>query len=532
MKLSKLLKNICVIPDECDREISGLSLDSRKVKAGDLFLAIKGYKVDGRDFIDDAVAKGAVAVLVDGMEDDQVDGQVLGMEVPGSHALAHSRCAGPGMTVLKKKYRASFAGSDTVVRPYICPKENVCQVEHLGSIIGEIAARFYEYPSRELDVIGITGTNGKTSCAHFIAQILESAGVRCGVLGTAGCGFLENLDVRERTTGDAVTLQEDFADLLRGEAKAVSMEVSSHALVQGRCVGTKIKYAVFTNLTPEHLDYHGTMEEYAASKELLLQMEGIKYAAINIDDEVGVGFAKKYKNKLKVITFSLHDKNADVYASNVVLSASGISATINSPWGRAEITIDLWGRFNLSNVLAAVSVVGLYGISWNDIICSAQKLHGVPGRMQSFKNNFSPLVVIDYAHTIDALSKLLSNLQEHQQGEMITVFGCGGERDRTKRAPMGGIAEKYSSKIILTDDNPRGEDSLAIIEEIKQGIFDKSKVIVESSRACAIDRAFEIAKKDDIIVLAGKGHEDYQIVGDNKIPFSDIEYVKNKLNKM
>lgn len=482
MKLSQLFQDIQAIVNVADTEITGLCSDSRLVVKGDLFVALPGVHIDSHQFIEEAIAKGAAAIL----------------------------CTN------------NYTFDSPV--PIICCSD-------VAKIAGMIASRFYGDPSKEMTLIGVTGTNGKTSTTHFIAQALEKANYSCGVIGTLGSGFLQNLAPSPHTTPFAVQLQQQLARLHQEGAKAVAMEVSSHALAQDRVWGTQFKIAVFTNLTRDHLDYHRTMEEYAQAKKQLFYYPNLKYAVINLDDPFGLELAKELKSKVEVYGYGLNpsDHEKMIVSNHLSLNSKGILAKIISPWGDFEIRSQLLGRFNVSNLLASFTTLGLMGIPHQDAIHYLESVHTVPGRMQVFGGGKQPLVVVDYAHTPDALQQVLLSLREHTSSQLWCVFGCGGDRDRGKRELMGQIAERYSDQLVITDDNPRSENPQLIIDEIMKGLLCPWAVEVEHDRGAAIAHVISCAKSGDVVLVAGKGHEDYQIIGEEKLPFSDADQVQIQL---
>ena len=490
IKLSDLLQDIANIDAEHDCIITGIAIDSRVVKYGNLFLAYSGAISDGRDFIAEVIHKGALAVLC---EDKLPSGLTLSKTIP------------------------------------------VIVVPNLKSKIGLIAAKFYDYPARKLTVIGVTGTNGKTSTTHYIATVLTKLGVACGVIGTIGVGFPGKLKPMINTTSDPVTLQRCLFELNKSGAKAVAMEVSSHGLAHGRVNGIDFSIGVFTNLTRDHLDYHGTMANYGDVKKSLFLQYNLKHAVINADDEFGRGLIQELKDSINVYAYTTSDVAIDgiqmVRAQNIELNLAAISADVATPWGSGLLKSRLLGRFNLSNLLAVLAVLGVMKVDVNEALTIISELEAVNGRMQVFggKQN-KPLVVIDYAHTPDALEQALLTLREYCHGALWCVFGCGGDRDRGKRPIMGKVVERCSDHIIITNDNPRTEDPKHIVDDILQGLLCPWAVEVEYDRMAAIGYAINNAKPDDVILIAGKGHEEYQIIGKEKLPFSDKEVVMKALS--
>jgi UDP-N-acetylmuramoyl-L-alanyl-D-glutamate--2,6-diaminopimelate ligase len=489
IKLHDLLVDAIKVETAFDCLITGIAIDSRKVQVGDLFLAYQGEVLDGRDFISDAIAKGAIAILC---EDAIPQELILVTKVP------------------------------------------VVVVPNLRHRVGLIAAKFYDYPARKLTVLGVTGTNGKTSVTQFIAAALTDLGVSCGVIGTVGVGFPGKLSPLHITTPDPVTLQRWLFALKQEGAQAVAMEVSSHSLVQQRIGGIDFKVAVFTNLTRDHLDYHGTMENYGTAKKMLFMQPGLQYAIINADDEFGQKLIQELKASLQVYAYTTKDMPTEapiVQAQDIKLAITGILADVITPWGKGLLKSHLLGRFNVSNLLAVLAVLGVMQVDLAAALTSIKKLETVNGRMQTFGGDKKPLVVVDYAHTPDALEQALLVLRECCHGALWCVFGCGGApRDRGKRPIMGQIAEYYSDHIIITNDNPRAEDPQQIIDDILKGILCPWAAEVEQDRRAAIAHAIDCAQANDVILIAGKGHEDYQIIGKEKLRFSDQEVVERVLN--
>lgn len=475
--LNTLLKGI-VTTDICDDvAVFSIANDSRDVKQGALFLAYPGFKVDGRHYIEQAINQGAVAVCY------EADGFELSKALPA---------------------------------PCI-PVKSLKQFEAL------IAARFYDYPSNKLPVVGVTGTNGKTSVTHFIAQIL---GDSCGVIGTTGYGFLPQLKSAANTTPDAVRLQGMIATCLSQGAKTLAMEVSSHGLVEKRMAQTQFHTAVFTNLSREHLDYHKTMENYREAKAQIFKQSGVQYAVINADDPVSDFMIQSVPKGITIFTFSTQkNSQADIVASHFLPSEKGFSAFVKTPWGSGQINVALVGVFNLQNVLAAIGALGSLGVSFDYILKKVNQLHPVPGRMMIYRHEQFATAVVDYAHTPDALANALSALRQHTSGQLWCVFGCGGDRDAGKRAQMGAKAESLSDQVIITNDNPRTESPAAIADDIMCGIKNQNKCKIILDRKKAIAYAIDQANKEDVVLIAGKGHETTQTIGERVLAFSDSESV-------
>ncbi|MDX2164782.1 MAG: UDP-N-acetylmuramoyl-L-alanyl-D-glutamate--2,6-diaminopimelate ligase [Gammaproteobacteria bacterium] len=379
-------------------------------------------------------------------------------------------------------------------------------------------------------IIGVTGTNGKTSITHFIAHALKLAGLKTGVIGTIGNGLIDHLQPARLTTPSPDEYKKliDFFNIEKTDAVAV--EASSHGLVQGRLKGTDFFAGIFTNLTQDHLDYHKTMEAYEAAKLKLFTEFKPPYSIINIDDPTGLKFASTIKSSSVYCTSTELNKNPLklplIYAENIIPDETGTSADIYTPWGNGKFHTPLFGKFNISNLLAVITLLGIMEIEFENILNYVSQLKNIMGRMQVIPFPNHSRVVIDYAHTPDALEKTLKTLREHCQGNIWCVFGCGGDRDKTKRPQMGRIAEKLADFVILTDDNPRTENPLDIIAEIKAGIENKKSVVTEHDRRRAIKHAIDCAKPNDVILIAGKGHETYQEIGHERFPFSDELEVK------
>jgi UDP-N-acetylmuramoyl-L-alanyl-D-glutamate--2,6-diaminopimelate ligase len=412
------------------------------------------------------------------------------------------------------------------------------RVPNLSAQVSGIAGRFYGDPSRHLQVIGVTGTNGKTSCTHFLARAL-APDIRCGVIGTLGNGFPEDLEEGTHTTPDPVRLQALLSNLLARGAGAVAMEVSSHALDQYRAAAIRFHTAVLTNLSRDHLDYHETMAHYAESKKRLYRMPGLACAVLNTDDPLGIELAGELPSDQPLIGYGTREpvRYADrlkgyVRASHIMSAPSGMRIRIAGTWGTGEFRTPLLGRFNASNLLAVLAILLQRQYPLEDAMRRISRLRTVPGRMERIGGDGLPLAVIDYAHTPDALEHVLTALRDHAKGRLICVFGCGGDRDRGKRPEMGGIAESLSDRVFVTDDNPRTEDPGRIVREILDGMKRPSRAQVIHDRAAAIRTALTTAVAGDLVLVAGKGHEAVQQMGDRRIPFSDCEQVTNVLREL
>lgn len=464
--------------------IRELTLDSRKVRPGDLFFAVPGIGQDGRDYIGDAVARGAAAVVYE-------DADALPMH-----------------------------DSEAVLLP----------VRGLQAQLSAIAGRFYGEPSRTLDVVAVTGTNGKTSVTQLLAQASDLLGQRCGLIGTLGNGFYGSLTSGYYTTPDPLAVQATLANLKNKGAKVVAMEVSSHGLEQQRINAVDIDVAVFTNLTRDHLDYHGSMQAYAAAKARLFAWPGLRAAVINLDDEFGRELAEREEYE-RLITYSIDDSRASIYCRNVRFSTSGIQAEVVTAHGEGNLQSHLLGRFNLSNLLAVIGALLGLGHSLAKALKVLGQLQGPAGRMQVLGGQQQPVVVVDYAHTPDALEQVLTALRPHvtEAGRLLCLFGCGGERDPGKRTLMAAVAERLADQVVVTDDNPRGENPAAIRQQILSGFSEHAKVTEVAGRGAAVAQIIAQAKQQDVIVLAGKGHEDYQEINQQRQHFSDIEQATQAL---
>jgi UDP-N-acetylmuramoyl-L-alanyl-D-glutamate--2,6-diaminopimelate ligase len=465
-----------------DLRICGLSLDSRQVRTGEAFVALRGTRAHGIAFATEAVARGAALVLA---------------EAPVVAGFT------PGVPVL--------------------------WVEDLHARLGEIAARFYGHPARALHIVGVTGTNGKTSTVQLLTQALARLGRRAASIGTLGAGLHGQLDEGERTTPDAISVQRLLARFRDQGATHVAMEVSSHALEQGRVGAVDFEVAVFTNLTRDHLDYHGTMEAYGAAKAKLFAWPGLKAAVLNVDDDFGRVLATRLSAGVQALrTSAAGAAGAEVAAQAIATSAEGLAFALRTPWGAQAIHSALLGRFNVENLLGVIACLGALGEPFARIVEAVQSLTPVNGRMNRIGGDGEhPLVVVDYAHTPDALEQALGALRAHCAGRLVCVFGCGGERDAGKRPQMGAIAERLADVAIVTDDNPRGEDGDAIVAQILAGMRQAPRV--ERDRAKAIDTAIAQAGPQDVVLIAGKGHETYQEGATGKHAFDDLAVARAAL---
>jgi UDP-N-acetylmuramoyl-L-alanyl-D-glutamate--2,6-diaminopimelate ligase len=482
--LSTLLQGLVTIPSVFDVTIHGLKTDSREVKTGDAFIALAGAHTPAGFYVDQAIAAGANVVLID-------------VDQPGECSERQGALLVP--------------------------------VPGLKALMGMIAARFFERPSQRLRLIGVTGTNGKTSVSQYITQILTSAGTPCGVLGTLGYGMPGMLQPATHTTPDVVQINRVLSQVLDQGARAAVMEVSSHALDQGRVDKLAITGAVFTNLTRDHLDYHGSMEAYGKAKARLFTREDLHFSVVNFDDPFGRQLFEQLEGKCDRVRYSLHEAQTELWLKNFQPTDNGFEAQIDGQWGEFGISVPLMGSFNASNVLAAMATVLTLGVPLDTVRTAVSRLVPPPGRLEVFGGASGTRVVVDYAHTPDALANALSALKPHVSGRLICVFGCGGDRDSGKRPEMAREAEKLADSIIVTDDNPRSESPEAIVRDIVAGFAHPEKVKVVHDRAEAILSAVQSAGIGDLVLVAGKGHEAYQEIAGKKLPFRDAEQVRQAL---
>jgi UDP-N-acetylmuramoyl-L-alanyl-D-glutamate--2,6-diaminopimelate ligase len=487
-----------------DIRVTDVALDSRSVRPGALFLACRGAARHGLAFADQAVAAGARAILYE---------------------------SDPGAELPPAALEAVRSGS-----------VYAAAIERLSQQAGAIAGRFFGEPSERLTVAAITGTNGKTTSAYLLAQAFERAGRPAGYLGTLGAGVPGAIRSFGLTTADAVSVQRQLAELGALGAECVAMEVSSHALEQGRVNGVRFRAAAFTNLTRDHLDFHGSMEAYGAAKARLFERE-LDARVLNIDDRFGLELARRFERaagRLIVTTRRVGGPGSDtrlagaefVRADDVVALAAGSSLTIESSWGQARLTVPLIGDFNVENVLTVVGVLLSQAVPLERVAAVLGACAAPPGRMQIVTAPpGSPLAVVDYAHTPDALAKALRACRAHCRGKLRVVFGCGGGRDPGKRPLMGRAARELADEVVLTDDNPRHEDPQRIVADILEGMVSRAGVRVEHDRAAAIRGALGRSTAGDAVLIAGKGHEDCQVVGDERRPFSDADVAREFLSR-
>jgi UDP-N-acetylmuramoyl-L-alanyl-D-glutamate--2,6-diaminopimelate ligase len=499
------------VPSASARDIMvrGLALDSRRVHAGDAFVALRGGTRHGIVFAPAALAHGASVILGEAPPpDDYKTPTITGHVEPVSAAPR-----GGGLEVSE-----SFDATAPIV-----------WIDGLRERLGEIAARFFGRPSSSLHVIGVTGTNGKTSIVQLLGAALASLGAQAATIGTLGAGLHGAIRTGERTTPDVINVQALLAEFRDDGASHVAMEVSSHALEQGRVNAVDFEIAAFTNLTRDHLDYHGTMENYGAAKARLFAWPGLRAAVINIDDAFGAALAQSLPAGVQALRFGIENASADLVARNVRSSSEGLRFALTTPWGAAEVATPLLGRFNVANLLAVVGCLGALGYPFEQIRAAIAASQPVAGRMNRIGGGDAPLIVVDYAHTPDALAQALASLRAHTPGKLICVFGCGGERDRGKRPQMAAIAEAHADHVIVTDDNPRGEDGDEIVAQIRAGFAKPQAVEIERDRARAIASALKQARTGDVVLIAGKGHEPYQEVAGVKHPFDDLDVARRAL---
>lgn len=482
------------------KTLNQMTLDSRQVAQGDLFVALKGHQVDGRQFISKAIEQGAALVLAEADAGDEP-------ELAGEFAKFN-------------------------LNPTAC---KVISVPNLPKMLSAIANAFYAEPSKKLTLVGITGTNGKTTTAQLFAQWRNLLGGKSAVMGTIGNGLYGQVQEAINTTGSAIEIQRNLADFVAQGADFCAMEVSSHGLAQYRAEALDFDLAVFTNLSRDHLDYHNTMEEYAAAKFRLFSELPTKQQVFNADDEIGREWLATLPDAVAVSidpSQTLTQKRW-VQAKNVAYTLQGATIEFASSWGNGTLESRLIGAFNVSNLLTAFAGLLVLGYELPKLLDTAKQLSGVCGRMECLVSEeapqANPMVIVDYAHTPDALEKALQAARLHCDGKLWCVFGCGGDRDTGKRPLMASIAEQYADNVIVTDDNPRTEDPDIIFADIMQGFKKQKNVQKMHIRQYAIEQAIAQADSKDVVLIAGKGHEDYQIIGTKKYHFSDQEWAKKFL---
>jgi UDP-N-acetylmuramoyl-L-alanyl-D-glutamate--2,6-diaminopimelate ligase len=460
--------------------VRGIAYDSRRVKEGFLFLAIEGFKNDGHHFIEQAIANGATALVV-------------------------------------QKPVAVPAGMAWI------------RVPDTRQALALLSTRFYDFPSRKLKLIGVTGTNGKTTTTHLLAAVYRAAGEKVGLIGTIANRIGDSILPVEHTTPESLELQQLLAEMASLAVETVVMEVSSHALALKRVAGCRFNTGVFTNVSQDHLDFHQNMDDYLRTKAILFEMlgqedeENAGFAVVNGDDPGADRIIAASRGK--IITYGLNEK-AKVKAASVEVSARGVSFHVRTPWGESRVMLKLTGLFNVYNALAALAAGGVDGLPLGSMVDALEAVPGVRGRFESIDRGQDFTVIVDYAHTPDGLENVLKTAGQLTAGKLITVFGCGGDRDRSKRPLMGEIAARYSDIPVVTSDNPRTEDPLKIIAGIEEGlrrVREPATYMVIPDRRQAIARALRLADPGDVVVIAGKGHENYQLTGTQKFPFDDRE---------
>jgi UDP-N-acetylmuramoyl-L-alanyl-D-glutamate--2,6-diaminopimelate ligase len=490
--LAALLKGLAEASPLADEvAVTGLSQDAQSVAPGDLFLAVRGRRTHGLRYVDQALARGAAAVV--------------------------------------------WEPDSEIASPRVSKNIPVIALPELRQRLGLIADRFFNHPSRDLTVIGVTGTDGKTSVSHFLAQALDTPGKPCGLIGTLGYGLNGRLRLATHTTPDVIRLHAELAAMRSQGAKAAVMEVSSHALDQHRVNGVAMDVAVLTNLTRDHLDYHADVSAYAAAKRRLFELPGLRRAILNTDDAFGLELAQLLRAPLEVLGYSLGNPPLHalpmVRATRIESMLSGLRFEVQTSVGRGRVESRLLGRFNVNNLLAVLGVLLALGMPLRQALLRLGHTRGVPGRMEGHGGGDKPLVVVDYAHTPAALAQVLIALREHCRGRLRCVFGCGGDRDRGKRPLMARVAEQHADEAIVTDDNPRTEPPTTIIRDMLKGFSDPSRIAVIQDRARAIAHAVSRARGGDVVLVAGKGHEQVQIVGEQACPFNDSRVVESVLSE-
>ena len=488
MKLQKLISDLgsFAISGKKDIEINGIASDSNNVKSGFVFISIKGVKADGHSFINDAISRGAAALIVE-------------KEVEVLEDI-------------------------TIIR-----------VPDTKKILSTVADAFYNCPSNRMNIIGVTGTNGKTTTTYFIEQILRKAGHKTGIIGTINYQIGDRIIPAVNTTPGPIQLRALLNQMLEANIETAIMEVSSHAIAQKRIAGIEFDTCIFTNLTPEHLDYHVTLGQYQDTKLQLFEQMGknskkntAKKAIINIDDPISKRFLDVCQ--VEIITYGLNT-NASVYAADIRSTLNGSCFKLHIGSESIDVKINLAGKYNIYNALAATSAALAANLSLNEIKSGLESLKSVPGRFEKITTDAGFCIIVDYAHTPDGMKQVLSAAKALKPNRIITVFGCGGDRDRLKRPQMGKISSELSDYTIITSDNPRTEDPMKIIEEILHGVKDTGRPDFEiiPDRKSAIKRAMELAKENDMIMILGKGHETYQVLKDTVVPFDDREVAKKYL---
>lgn len=474
--------------------ITGMSLDSRQLKSGDLFMALAINPEVRAQHIQQAIEANISAVC----------------------------------------YSAELPLEPELKQQVLDAQIELVAVKQLKDKTSRLAAAFYHYPSAVMTIFAVTGTNGKTSVTQFIAQALEHAGQPCGVIGTLGSGRLNELTHNGMTTPDPIRLQATLAEMRDAGIQYVALEASSHALEQGRLAFVDIDFAILTNLSRDHLDYHQNMEDYAAAKQRLFSFPSLQAAVVNADDVFGQKVLSQLaKNQISSIEYSCKDQQANIYGSAIKSTPEGLQFNLQMRQQKLAIKTRLLGKFNVENMLATAGALMLIGWSEQQIGQALNHLTSVDGRMQMLASSLQPSIVIDFAHTPDALAKALQGMRQHMASEskLWCVFGCGGERDSGKRPIMGQIASELADKVVLTDDNPRGENSADIIKQILVGCLANTDIHIEADRKLAIEFAVMDSALEDMVLIAGKGHEQYQEISGVKTPFNDYEIAMQALQQ-
>lgn len=493
MILQELISSINVkkIAGNTDIDITGLSYDSRKVAKGNIFFALNGAHTNGIEFANQAISKGAICIV-----------------------------------------------SDTEINNTDCT--NII-VDNVLDSMSKISAKFYDYPDKKLTVIGVTGTNGKTSITYMTESILKSLNIDTGVIGTISYRYANVVIDAPNTTPQSLDLYQMMSEMVKSKIKYLIMEVSSHSLVLGRVSGIEFDIAVFTNLTQDHLDFHKSMENYFDAKKMLFYSlstnlkNNKKFAIINTDDIYGKKLLEDNNIKATKISYSISSKNSSLFclAKNILLNSNGSRFNLESSFGNADINVSQVGLHNIYNILAVICICISIGIDLKEVVNHLQNMVGAPGRLERIKSNKDFSVVVDYAHTDDALKNVLSAIKNLKPAKIISVFGCGGNRDKTKRPKMAKVACNMSDFVFITSDNPREEDPVEITKDVEAGAkeINKTNYKVVVDRKQAIEEAILAANKNDVVLIAGKGHENYQIIGRTKIHFDDRETAFEILNR-
>lgn len=473
-------------------DITGIALDSRAIVPGNLFIAVKGRKTDGRLYVSDAIRNGAIAIL--------------------SESLYYPKITN------NNKY------------DFIYSSVPIMYIARLDKYVNAIAGRFYHDPSRSLDLISVTGTNGKTTITCLLADWIQLLGQKSAVMGTLGNGALDNMSPSCNTTCSAIDSQKLLNQFVQCGVKFVAMEVSSHGLDQYRVDALYFKVAIFTNVSHDHLDYHGTFSKYVMAKWRLFNELCVENYVINADDDIGYQWLS-YLSQAVAVTLR-HKlpfpwKGRWICVININYHFYGTDIVFNSSWGQGVIHSVLLGAFNVINLLLALGALLVLGYSLLSLLAVSSQLHSICGRMEVFRSGGHPTAVIDYAHTPDALERVLIAIKQYCNGKLWCIFGCGGDRDQKKRALMGAIVERYADYVVVTNDNPRTEDPQDIIDDIMHGITYVKTIKIIQDRYDAISSVMQCASSEDIVLISGKGHEDYQVIGENSIYYSDRDVVKN-----